>query len=100
MDDRGAEILLGGVGGGREVRAVEEDEQAGAVLAIARLEAQGVGGVRLRREEGAKDEAVDGVLDPASAEGERGRGERVAEGVQVDGAAEPVAQLDRPERPS
>ena len=49
MDDGGAEVLLGGVVGGRDVRAVEEDEQAGAVLAVALLEAAGVGGVGLSR---------------------------------------------------
>ena len=64
MDDRWTEILLGGVVGGRDVRAVEEDEQAGAVLAIALLEATGIGGVRAVRKERAKDEPVDSVLDP------------------------------------
>jgi 15-hydroxyprostaglandin dehydrogenase (NAD) len=39
MDNRGPEILLGGVVGGRDVRAIEEDEQGGAVLPIACLEA-------------------------------------------------------------
>ena len=99
MDDGRAEILLGGVVGGRDVRAVEEDEQAGAVLAIARLEATGVGRVGLLGEEGPEDEPVDGVLDAASASGERGRGERLADLVQVDGPAEQVAQLDRPDPP-
>ena len=37
------------------------------MLAVAPLEAAGVGGVGLLGEEGAEHEAVDGVLDPASA---------------------------------
>src|SRR5919201_1790054 len=45
VDDGGAEILLGGVVGGRDTRAVEEDEQAGAVVPVARLKATGVGGI-------------------------------------------------------
>jgi len=67
VDDGGAEILLGGVVGRWDVRAVEEDEQASAMLAIAFLEAAGVGRVGLVRQEGAEDEAVDGVFDTESA---------------------------------
>jgi hypothetical protein len=61
MDGRGSEILLGGVVGRRDVRAIEEDEQAGAVLLIACLEATRVGRIRGLGQEGAEDEAVDGV---------------------------------------
>ena len=79
MDDGRAEILLGGVVGGRDVGPVEEDEQARAVLLVACLEAARVGRVGLLGEEGPEDEPVDGVLDAASASGERGWGERLAE---------------------
>ena len=52
--------------GGRGVRAVEEDEQAGAVPLIASLQSASVGGVRLVGREGPDDEPVDGVVDAAS----------------------------------
>jgi len=100
MDDGGAETLLGRIVGGRDVRAVEEDEQVGPVLTIARLEAAGIGRVRLLGEERAEDEAIDGVLDAASASGKRGWGERRAKLVQLDGPAEQVAQFDGPDQPS
>ena len=99
MDDGRAEILLGGVVGGRDVRAVEKDEQAGAVLLIASLQTAGVGRVGLLGEEGAEHQSVDGVLDAASAAGELGRRERRPDLVQVDGPAEQVAQLDGPDAP-
>jgi len=51
VDDGRVQILLGGVIGRRDVRTVEEDEQAGAMLAIGCLEAAGVGRVPLFREE-------------------------------------------------
>jgi hypothetical protein len=88
MDDGRSEILLGGIVGRGDVRVVEEDEQAGAVLAIARLEAAGVGRVGLLAEEGPEDEPVDGVLDQQPTSGERGRRERLAEVVEADGPAE------------
>src|SRR3954469_12054043 len=83
MDDRRAEILLGGVVGGRDVRPVEEDEQAGPVLLVACLEAAGIGGVGLLGQTGAEDEAVGGVLDATSAPRERGRRQGVPDAVQV-----------------
>src|SRR3954453_4742912 len=99
MDDRGAEILLGGVVRGWDVRAVEEDEQAGPVLLIACLEAAGIGGIGLLGQEGAKDEAVDGVLDAASASGERVGRQSVTDAMEMDGPAKQVAQFDGPDPP-
>ena len=42
-------------------RAVEEGEQAGAMLAMPGLEAAGVGGGGLVVEESAEDEAINGI---------------------------------------
>ena len=42
---------------------VKQDEEAGPMLPIARLEAPGVGGVGVVGEEGSKHEPIDGVLD-------------------------------------
>jgi hypothetical protein len=98
MDDGRAEIPLRSVVGRRDVRAVEEHEQAGAMLPIAKLQAPRFtsGPVGQVREEGPEHEAIDGILDASSAQGERRRGERLADGVQVDGASKQVAQFDRP----
>jgi hypothetical protein len=68
IDHRRAEILFGGVVSRRDVWWIAEDEQAGAMSAMAVLESAGVGGVSVRSE-GAEHE-VDGGLDqqPALAE--------------------------------
>ena len=39
------------------------------------------------------------MAETSAPQGQRGRGERLADGVQVDGPAEPMAQLDRPDQP-
>ena len=68
VDYSRAEILFGGVVGGWHVRAVEEDEEVGALVAIAGLEAAGlarctIGGLG---EQGVEDEAIDGFVDGAA----------------------------------
>jgi hypothetical protein len=98
VDDGGAEILLGGVVGGPDVRPVEEAEPVGAVRAEAGLQPAGVGGVRLVGQAGPADEAVDGVLAAPTPAGERWRREGVAAGVQVDGSAGWLGWMARPNR--
>ena len=97
VDDGRAEILFGGVVSQWDIRAVEEDEQVGSMRLVAILESTGVGRVGLVREGGTEDEAIDGVLDAASAPGERRRGDHLANLVQMDDQAQQTAQLDGPD---
>src|SRR4051794_4444371 len=94
MDDGRSQILLGSVVGGRDARAVEKDEQAGAMLLIPGLQAAGGGRVRLLGEEGPEDEPVDGVLNAAAQRSSRCVGHYPPRG-HLLGAPRPGALRER-----